>query len=598
MNVHRSTRAHRARVAIIGAAALGGAILPAAGLGATSALAAPVCTPSGLNIICTFTDAGTATNWTVPTGVTSLTVSADGAGGAPAFFANPSFGGETKATLSGANLSGAVLSIFPGVSPTGQTGGTDAGNGGGTGGTSAALNSSGGGGGGATTVSLNPFSGANLLLEAGGGGGAAALYPGGSGGGGSLLAGFGGTGITGGNPGLAGSGGTGGSSLCGSGGSGSQFTGGTGANGNFLCPTAGGGGGGGYYGGGGGGAATALFGGGGGGGSAYAAPSPVGGITVSAVSGTVASNYGVNGQVTITYAQVATTTTLTASPPSPSASGTSVTFTAVVSPNDGGGTVNFKNGGSSIAGCSAQPVTLVGVNYQATCTTSSLPIGTNPITAVYSGDTSYAGSTSAILNYKIIAATTTTLTSNHNPSYPGQSVTFTATVSPTDGGGHVEFKNGASDITGCSAKPLTLVSGSTWQATCTTSSLPVGSNAISAVYSGDTNYATSTGTLTQVVRKFPTNLAASIYFNAGQTFTVTATLTSLGSPVPGQTVSFSTGSHFLGTATTDTHGVARRVLNGSQTLLVEENGFTIAAEFPGSGAYYPSFATAVISMFP
>ena len=41
MNVHRSTRAHRARVAVIGAAALGGAILPAVGLGATSALAAP-----------------------------------------------------------------------------------------------------------------------------------------------------------------------------------------------------------------------------------------------------------------------------------------------------------------------------------------------------------------------------------------------------------------------------------------------------------------------------------------------------------------------------------------------------------------------------
>jgi hypothetical protein len=31
---------------------------------------------------------------------------------------------------------------------------------------------------------------------------------------------------------------------------------------------------------------------------------------------------------------------------------------------------------------------------------------------------------------------------------------------------------------------------------------------------------------------------------------------------------------------------------------VEENGFTIAADFAGSGAYYPSFATAVISMFP
>jgi len=592
MNVHRSTRAHRARVAVIGAAALGGAILPAVGLGANSALAAGPCSLAVTTVTCTFTS---SQSFTLPTGVTSATVTADGAAGAGNLLADPAYGGETIATLTGGSLSGATLAIGVGTTATGQTGGGDAGAGGGNGGSSNAPSATGGGGGGATTVALNSFSAANLLVEAGGGGGAAALYEGGNGGGGSHKAGYLASGPTGGGGGGTGSGGSGGFSACGSGNNGAQFAGGNGAAGIFICPVAGGGGGGGYYGGGGGGAALALLGGGGGGGSAYSAASAVGGITVGSASGALAAS--TSGQVTITYSQVTTATTLSASPASPQAAGTSVTFTAIVSPNDGGGTVEFKNGSSDISGCSAQPVTLVGANYQATCTTSSLPVGTNPITAVYSGDTNYLGSTSNLVSYRIIADTTTTLTSNHDPSYPGQSVTFTATVSPTDGGGSVTFTNTTTSVVLCNAVPLTLV-GSNYQATCSTSSLPVGSNAISAVYTGDANYATSTGTLTQVVRKFPTDLSASIYFNAGQTFTVTATLTSLGHPVPVQTVSFSTGSHFLCNAITNGFGEARCVLNGSQTLLVEENGFTIAAEFPGSGAYYPSFATAVISMFP
>ena len=410
----------------------------------------------------------------------------------------------------------------------------------------------GGGGGGGGSFVVN---GSTPLVIAGGGGGGCFFSVGGNGR----------TGANGGGGGGGGGGGTGGS-----GGFGSEA-----------------GGGGGFYGGGGGGNGTVLIGGGaGGGGSAYLPTGPVSGVTVTGISDS--NTWLGNGQVKISFTQVATTTGLVSSV-NPSNDGQSVTFTATVSPTDGGGSVNF-----GIGGCTAQPLTqLSGSTYTATCITSSLPPGTNPITAVYSGDNSYAGSTSNTVNQVVKAETTTTLTSSQNPSYPGESVTFTATVSPTDGGGSVNF-----GITGCTAQPLILVSGSTYQATCTTSSLPVGSNVITASYSGDTAYSPSSDSITQVVRKFPTDLSASIYFNAGQTFTVTATLTSLGHPVPGQTVSFSTGSHFLGTATTGLNGVARRVLTGSQTLLVEENGFTIAADFAGSGAYYPSFATAVISMFP
>jgi len=90
------------------------------------------------------------------------------------------------------------------------------------------------------------------------------------------------------------------------------------------------------------------------------------------------------------------------------------------------------------------------------------------------------------------AATTTALSSSVNPSNSGQSVTFTATVTSVAGtpSGTVTFKDNGVAISGCSNK--TLASG---QATCNTSGLAPGNHPITADYNGDTNFATSTGTL-------------------------------------------------------------------------------------------------------
>ena len=92
------------------------------------------------------------------------------------------------------------------------------------------------------------------------------------------------------------------------------------------------------------------------------------------------------------------------------------------------------------------------------------------------------------------ATTTTTLTSLPIPSTGGQPVTFTATVTcsgslPT---GTVTFFDGGAPL-----GTVPLVAGS---ASFTTSNLALGSHAITAVYSGDGNCATSTSAvLTQVV---------------------------------------------------------------------------------------------------
>jgi hypothetical protein len=179
------------------------------------------------------------------------------------------------------------------------------------------------------------------------------------------------------------------------------------------------------------------------------------------------------------------TSTSLVSPVNPSEEGKPVTFTASVSPQSGSGTptgkVVFYNGGAVLA-------TVKLVNGACKTTTTKLPAGTDSITAVYTGDSNYSGSTSTPLEQVVVAATTTTLTSTPNPSALGQAVTFTATVTSSAGfppdGETVAFVKGKTVLgTG------SLSSGS---ATFTTSALKAGDNSIKAEYGGDSSFAAST----------------------------------------------------------------------------------------------------------
>ncbi len=135
----------------------------------------------------------------------------------------------------------------------------------------------------------------------------------------------------------------------------------------------------------------------------------------------------------------------------------------------------------------------------ATFTTSSLAVGTQSITAVYSGDANFTTSTSSTLTQTVKqASTTTSVVSSANPSTYGQAVTFTATISPVSPGsgtptGTVTFYDGSTTL-----GTATLSGGI---ASFTTSSLAVGTHSIKVVYSGDTNFKTSTSAvLSQVVQ--------------------------------------------------------------------------------------------------
>jgi hypothetical protein len=168
----------------------------------------------------------------------------------------------------------------------------------------------------------------------------------------------------------------------------------------------------------------------------------------------------------------------------PSLVGDALTFTANVTPNSATGTVIFFDGSNAISG----DVTLVGGT--ANFTTSQLSFGIHSITAQYSGDASFNGSTSAafsqtVNNPKANSVTSVSLNAGTNPSVFGNSLTFTANVTPASATGTVVFFDGSTPISG----NLALSSGT---AALTIPALGAGTHSITAQYSGDANTNPST----------------------------------------------------------------------------------------------------------
>ena len=128
---------------------------------------------------------------------------------------------------------------------------------------------------------------------------------------------------------------------------------------------------------------------------------------------------------------ILTTTTL-ASSANPSTYGNSVTFTATVSATSGSptGTVNFKDNGTSISGCASQPL----ASGTATCVTSSLSVGNHPITAEYSGDSTYATSIGTLTGGQTVNAAVPAAPTNLSATSGDASAVLTWTAPASDGG--------------------------------------------------------------------------------------------------------------------------------------------------------------------
>jgi hypothetical protein len=109
----------------------------------------------------------------------------------------------------------------------------------------------------------------------------------------------------------------------------------------------------------------------------------------------------------VTAAAPTASTTALASSLNPATVGASVAFTATVTGTAPTGSVNFKDGGSSIAGCAAVTLSGAGNTRTAACTASALGAGTHSIVAAYGGDASNAASSSTPLS-QIVTATGST----------------------------------------------------------------------------------------------------------------------------------------------------------------------------------------------
>ncbi|MGA2687227.1 MAG: choice-of-anchor tandem repeat GloVer-containing protein [Candidatus Korobacteraceae bacterium] len=142
-------------------------------------------------------------------------------------------------------------------------------------------------------------------------------------------------------------------------------------------------------------------------------------------------------------------------------------------------------------------------NFAGFPTEGSLPVGglLEASNGNFYGTTESGGSTGDGSIFSLTGFTTTVVTGTPNPSEVGQLVTLTANVSPSGPPmptGTVNFTSNGTEIPGCTAVPL-----SSSMAVCMTSSLALGTDTIVGIYSGDSNYAGSSGTLTQIVDPVP-----------------------------------------------------------------------------------------------
>lgn len=186
-----------------------------------------------------------------------------------------------------------------------------------------------------------------------------------------------------------------------------------------------------------------------------------------------------------------TTATNLSSNPNPSNFGAPVDLTAVVTSTASSiptGTVTFKSGSATIGTATLS-------NGTATLATAKISVGSNQLTATYSGDSVNGKGTSTAITQSVNQAITImTLESSPDPSRQGQSIKLIATLTSNGGipTGTVTFKFGTTTLG-------TANIGGTGQATLSTNALPHGADAVTAAYTGNTNYSSTSATMTQTV---------------------------------------------------------------------------------------------------
>jgi len=286
----------------------------------------------------------------------------------------------------------------------------------------------------------------------------------------------------------------------------------------------------------------------------------------------------------MTVAKVTPSLSLGVSPVSTDTYGQPVYLTATFNTypyNVSGETVTFYNG-ANVVGTS----TFGNDSYPAMLTLNNLPVGNYNFTAKYSGDGNYLSTTatsSALTMQKLPTTLTVSAPSSIIFTY-GTPVTVQVFLQPynvqgantTNGELITLYQNGTSVGTAAVSNGVAMF---------TITAPPVGNNAYTASYAGDTSFGPSTAAAGYVsVQQAPTTMG--ITTNAlhgigatGQPITLTATISS--TIATGSVIFYQNGSD-IGNGTVS-NGVATYVVNG-----LPEGNYAFAASYSGDSNFGPS----------
>lgn len=210
--------------------------------------------------------------------------------------------------------------------------------------------------------------------------------------------------------------------------------------------------------------------------------------------------------------------------------------------------------------------------------------------------TATVGPASATVQASVSKGTTSAaVASSLNPSFSGQQVTFTDTVSVSSGTGvptgTVQFQDGGVNL----GSPVALVNnGGVFTAQLQTSALSVATHIITAIYGGDNNFGGSTSSaLSQVVKSAATTTtisAPAIAFGADGlvTVTVAAQDPTAGTPTGNVTLAVNSGTP-----------ISQALVNGSTTFTITQPNagtYALAATYAAQNNFNTSSAIGALQV--